>query len=210
MNFGAVSKVLEADSLLFDGIKRMRFSTTGFLSVTRRLSAARRVLVALLIPFLVVTQCCCQNLTLVSDQSVPLTASPSSKNETGHPRAENAGIAGARSSCCDPVAARPASDEQHESDGAPSAGEPDGDSGHCPGTQGCPCATLGHGFVAAEKAPTLGAPSVITSVAATLPADGAVVAAPTLDQWLPAVDLRPPHHALRRAPDTGRAPPLFS
>lgn len=188
----------------------MRLSTTGFLSVTRRLSAARRVLVALLIPFLIVTQCCCQNLTLVADQFVPLTASPSSERETGRPQAETAGITGARPSCCAPVAAHPASAGQLESDDAHSAGEPAEDSGHCPGTQGCPCATLGHGFVAAETAPTLGAPSLITPVVATLPADGAVIAAPTLDQWLPAVDLRPPHHALRQAPDTGRAPPLFS
>lgn len=210
MNFGAVSKVLEADSLLFDGIKRMRLSTTGFLSVTRRLSAARRVLVALLIPFLVVTQCCCQNLTLVSDQSVPLTTSRSSQGETGHPQAETPGITRAKQSCCDPVAANHLAAGPHEADDAHSAGEPDGDSGHCPGTQGCPCATLGHGFVATETAPTLSAPSLVTSVLATLPADCAVVTAPTLDQWLPAVDLRPPQHALRRAPDTGRAPPLFS
>lgn len=188
----------------------MRFSTTGVIRVIRRLSTARPMLVALLIPFLIVSQCCCQSLNIVSDQVVPLTEAPKSSGDIGHPASVNRDASGDHDACCDRVGAHNPSRDHHDTDDADCADAHDAGSRHCPDTQGCPCSTLGHGFVSAEPAPALSAPTAITPLLATVPPDGVVLPAPTCNIWLPATDLPPPRSALRLAPDTGRAPPSFS
>lgn len=188
----------------------MRFSTTGVIRVIRRLSAARPMLVSLLIPFLLVSQCCCQGLRLVSDQLIPLTEAPKSSSTVGHSTSMDHDAPGEHGECCDEVGANNASREQHDADDADCAGEHNGDSRHCPATQDCPCSTLGYGFVSAQPAPTLGASTDVIQLISALPPECALLEAPTCETWLPATDLPPPRTASRLAPDTGRAPPCFS
>ena len=168
------------------------------------------MLVALLIPFLLVSQCCCQGLRLVSDQLIPLTEAPKSSPADGHPTSMDQDAQGDHGECCDEVGASNASGEHHDADDADCAGEHNGASGHCPATQDCPCSMLGHGFITTQPAPTLGASTDVTELLTALPSECVALEAPTCDIWLPATDLPPPRTASRLAPDTGRAPPCFS